>query len=193
MLKSGKQPNQNKYRKTHIVKAVTFSKYGSPDVLQVRDVEKPTPQDDEVLVKIHASSVNPVQWYTMTGLHIARLAGSVLRKPKNPTLGSDFAGVVEAVGKDITHIKAGDEVFGGTTRAFAEYACVCNAVTSKPTNLTFEQAATIPSAALTALQGIRDYGKIQWGQKVLITARPESLGDVCNCRRTKKTIAGQGH
>ncbi|MDO9302575.1 MAG: NAD(P)-dependent alcohol dehydrogenase [Anaerolineales bacterium] len=158
------------------MKAIIYSKYGFPDVLQVQDVEKPTPQEDEVLVKVHASSVNPVQWYTMTGLFIARMAGSGLLKPKDPRLGSDFAGVVEAVGKDVTHAKEGDEVFGGTTGAFAEYACVRNAVTSKPANLTFEQAAAVPTAAITALQGLRDYGQIQPGQKVLINGASGGVG-----------------
>ncbi len=157
------------------MKAIIYSKYGSPDVLELQDVEKPAPKDDEVLVKVRASSVNPAEWHTMTGLFIARI-GSGLLKPKDTRLGADFAGVVEAVGKDVTHLKEGDEVFGGRTGAFAEYVCVRNAVTSKPANLTFEQAAAVPVAAITALQGLRDFGQIQPGQKVLINGASGGVG-----------------
>jgi len=157
------------------MKAICYTKYGSPDVLELQDVEKPAPKDDEVLVKVYASSVNPVQWYTMTGLFLARI-GNGLVKPKDTRLGSDFAGVVEAVGKDVTHLKKGDEVFGGRGGAFAEYVCVRDAVTSKPANLTFEQAAAAPTAAISALQGLRDYGQIQAGQKVLINGASGGVG-----------------
>ena len=149
------------------MKAIIYTKYGTPEVLEIQDIEKPAPKDNEVLVKVHASSVNPAEWHAMTGLFIAR-TGNGLVKPKNTRLGADFAGVVEAVGKDITHLKVGDEVYGGRSGAFAEYVCVRNAVTPKPANLTFEQAAAVPTAAITALQGLRDYGQIQPGQKVLI-------------------------
>jgi len=157
------------------MKAIIYTKYGSPDVLEVQDVEKPAPKENEVLVKVHASSVNPAEWYAMTGLFIARI-GSGLLKPKDTRLGADFAGVVEAVGKDVTHLKQGDEVYGGRGGAFAEYVCVRNAVMPKPTNLTFEQAAAVATAAITALQGLRDYGQIQPGQKVLINGASGGVG-----------------
>ncbi len=157
------------------MKAIIYAKYGSPDVLEIQDVEKPAPKEDEVLVKVRTSSVNPVEWYAMTGLFIARI-GSGLLKPKDTRLGTDFAGVVEAVGKDVTHLKVGDEVYGGRGGAFAEYVCVHNAVMPKPANLTFEQAAAVPTAAITALQGLRDYGQIQPGQKVLINGASGGVG-----------------
>lgn len=157
------------------MKAIIYTKYGPPDVLEIQEVEKPAPKQDEVLVKVHASSVNPAEWYGMTGLFIGRI-GSGLLKPKDTRLGADFAGVVEAVGKDVTHVKVGDEVWGGRSGAFAEYVCVRNAVMPKPANLTFEQAAAVPTAAITALQGLRDYGKIQPGQKVLINGASGGVG-----------------
>ena len=157
------------------MKAIIYTKYGTPEVLEIQDIEKPARKDNEVLVKVHASSVNPAEWHAMTGLFIAR-TGNGLVKPKNTRLGADFAGVVEAVGKDITHLKVGDEVYGGRSGAFAEYVCVRNAVTPKPANLTFEQAAAVPTAAITALQGLRDYGQIQPGQKVLINGASGGVG-----------------
>ena len=157
------------------MKAIVFSKYGSPDVLEIQDVEKPTPKDDEVLVKIHATSVNPVEWYAMTGLFLARL-GNGLFKPKETRLGVDFAGIVEAAGRNITSFKPGDEVFGARSGAFAEYVCVQNMVFPKPANITFEQAGGVAVAAITALQGLRDYGKLQAGQKVLINGASGGVG-----------------
>jgi len=157
------------------MKAIIYTKYGTPEVLEIQDIEKPARKDNEVLVKVHASSVNSAEWHAMTGLFIAR-TGNGLVKPKNTRLGADFAGVVEAVGKDITHLKVGDEVYGGRSGAFAEYVCVRNAVTPKPANLTFEQAAAVPTAAITALQGLRDYGQIQPGQKVLINGASGGVG-----------------
>src|SRR5512134_1254735 len=135
------------------MKAVVFRSYGSPDVLKIENIEKPTPKDDEVLVKIRASSVNPAEWYAMTGLLVARL-GSGLSKPKDIRLGVDYAGVVEAVGKDVTGVKPGDEVFGARSGAFAEYVCARNFVIPKPANVTFEQAGSAATAAITALQGL---------------------------------------
>jgi NADPH:quinone reductase-like Zn-dependent oxidoreductase len=152
-----------------------YEKYGPPDVLELREVEKPVPAEDEVLVRVRAASVNPAEWYAMTGLPIARL-GSGLFKPKSTRLGADFAGVVEALGANITDFKVGDEVFGGRSGAFTEYVCVRNAVTAKPKNMSFIEAAAIPTAALTALQGLRDYGKLQAGQKVLITGASGGVG-----------------
>ena len=157
------------------MKAAVFRAYGSPDVLRIEDLEKPIPKDDEVLVKVHASSVNPVEWYTMTGLFLARL-GNGLTKPKDIRLGVDYAGVVEAVGKDVTQFKPGDEVFGACSGAFAEYVCASNFVFPKPANLTFEQAGGVAVAAITALQGLRNHGKLQPGQTVLINGASGGVG-----------------
>ncbi|MBE0669913.1 MAG: NAD(P)-dependent alcohol dehydrogenase [Anaerolineales bacterium] len=157
------------------MKAVLYHSYGSPDVLKIEEVEKPAVTEDGVLVRVHASSVNPAEWYGMVGLLIAR-APNGLFKPKDPRLGADFAGVVEAVGSQVTDFKPGDEVYGGRSGAFAEYLNVRNAVARKPANISFEQAAAVPTAAITALQGLRDHGKIQSGQKVLINGAAGGVG-----------------
>lgn len=157
------------------MKAVIHTKYGTPDVLELIDIEKPIPQDDEVLIKVRASSVNPAEWYGMTGLPIARLGGGLF-KPKETRLGVDYSGVVEALGKDRSDFKVGDEVFGARSGAFAEYVCVKNIIIPKPKNISFEEAASVPIAAITALQGLRDYGKIQPGQKVLINGASGGVG-----------------
>ncbi len=157
------------------MKAVVHHSYGSPDVLKIEEVEKPTVTEDGVLVRVHASSVNPAEWYVMTGLFIARLQGGLF-KPKDIRLRGDFAGVVEAVGSQVTDQNPGDEVFGGRSGAFAEYVNVKNAVVRKPANISFEEAAAVPTAAITALQGLRDYGKIQAGQKVLINGAAGGVG-----------------
>jgi NADPH:quinone reductase-like Zn-dependent oxidoreductase len=149
------------------MKTVVYRSYGSPDVLKIEEVEKPSPHDDEILVRVYASSINIAQWYIMTGLFLTRIGNGLLH-PKNIRLGSDLAGVVETVGKNVTDFKPGDEVFGGAGGAYAEYVIEDKAIAPKPANLTFEEAAAVPTAALTALQGLRDYGKIQPGQKVLI-------------------------
>jgi NADPH:quinone reductase-like Zn-dependent oxidoreductase len=158
-----------------MMKAVIYSKYGSPDVLEIQEVDKPHPKDDEVLVKVHASSVNMAEWYGMTGLFLARLGGGLFR-PKNRRLGADFSGVVEAAGKDVSDFKPGDEVFGGRGGAYAEYVTVRKAIAHKPTHVTFEEAAAVPTAAITALQGLRDFGKVQLGQKVLINGASGGVG-----------------
>ena len=158
------------------MKAVVHYAYGSPDVLKIEEIEKPSVTDDGVIVRIHASSVNPAEWYGMTGLFVARLMGGGLFKPKDPRIGGDFAGVVEAVGNQITHLKPGDEVYGGRNGAFAEFVSVKNAVVRKPANLSFEESAAMPTAAVTALQGLRDYGKMQAGQKVLINGAAGGVG-----------------
>src|SRR5260370_3811342 len=148
------------------MKAVVYTNYGSPDVLEIRDVKKPVPNDDQVLVKIRAASLNPLDWHYMEGTpYIMRAMGVGLRKPKSPRLGVDLAGQVEAVGKNVTEIKPGDAVFGtGHGAAFAEYVCANKTkLVLKPANLTFAQAAALPFAALTALQGLRDNGKVQAG------------------------------
>ena len=157
------------------MKAVVHHKYGSPDVLEIEDVEKPAPNEDEALVRVHASSVNVAEWYAMKGLFIGRPQMGWL-KPKDPRLGADFAGVVEAVGSRVAGFKPGDEVFGGKGGAFAEYVCVKKGIAPKPANLTFGQAAAVPTAGITALQGLRDYGQIQPGQKVLINGASGGVG-----------------
>jgi NADPH:quinone reductase-like Zn-dependent oxidoreductase len=159
------------------MKAIVYEKYGSPDVLELQETEKPVAGDDQILVRIHATSVNPAEWYAMTGLAIARI-GSGLFKPKDTRLGTDYAGVVEAVGSGVTEFRPGDEVFGGRSGAFAEYvaARADRAVVHKPANVTFEQAAAVPIAALTALQGLRDHGQIKPGQQVLINGASGGIG-----------------
>ena len=152
------------------MKAVVYCDYGVPN-LKLQEIEKPTPADDQLLVKVRAASVNPLDWHFIEGTpYVMRAMGVGLRKPKDTRLGVDFAGTVEAVGKNVTKFKPGDEVFGGRDGAFAEYVCVreSRAVALKPANVTFEQAASVPIAGITALQGLRDKGKVQPGQKVLI-------------------------
>ena len=160
------------------MKAIVYHEYGTPDVLELREIEKPVVADDELLVRVHAASVNPVDWHTMTGKPFLVRTQGGLRKPKSDRLGVDFAGTVEAVGKDVTTFREGDEVFGARNGAFAEYVCVREerVVVSKPSNLTFEEAAAVPVAAITALQGLRDKGQIQSGQKVLINGASGGVG-----------------
>ena len=161
------------------MKAVVYTNYGSPDVLEIRDVKKPVPNDDQILIKVRAVAVNPLDWHFMEGTpYIMRAMGVGLRKPKDPRLGVDYAGQVEAVGKNVTQFKPGDEVFGGKTGAFAEYVCARadRAIALKPANITFEQAASVPIAAITALQALRDKGKVHTGQKVLINGASGGVG-----------------
>jgi NADPH:quinone reductase-like Zn-dependent oxidoreductase len=152
-------------------------KYGTPDVLELRDVDQPAVTGDGVLVRVRAVSVNPAEWYAVTGTpYLARPAMGLLR-PKQALPGADFAGTVEAVGSAVTELRRGDAVFGGTRGgAFAEYVCVRSAVALKPANLTFEQAAAVPTAAVTALQGLRDKGRIRPGQKVLVNGASGGVG-----------------
>jgi NADPH:quinone reductase-like Zn-dependent oxidoreductase len=159
------------------MKAAVYTAYGPPDVVQIRDVDKPLPNDTEVLIKVRAASVNPLDSHLMRGKpYIGRLAFG-LRKPKDVRVGRDVAGQVEAVGDNVTQFKPGDAVFGACRGAFAEYACASeSSLAIKPDNLTFEQAASVPVAALTALQGLRDKGKIQPGQKVLINGAAGGVG-----------------
>lgn len=158
------------------MRAVVRNTYGSPDVLELQEIEKPDLTDDGVLVRVRAASINPADWYTLTGTpYVGRAQGGLL-KPKSNRLGIDFAGTVEAVGREITEFRPGDEVFGARNGALAEYVCVRDAVALKPANLTFEQAAAVPVAALTALQGLRDKGQIQSGQKVLINGASGGVG-----------------
>jgi len=158
------------------MKAIVCTKYGPPEVLQLKEVEKPAPNDGEVLVKIHAASANPADYHRMRG-GLTRLVGWLLRIPQNPRLGTDVAGRVEAVGNNVTQFKPGDEVFGGCESSFAEYAIVReNRLALKPANTSFEAAAAVPVAAITALQGLRDKGKIQSGQKVLVNGASGGVG-----------------
>src|SRR6266852_2491761 len=158
------------------MKAIVHCEYGGPDVLTLRDVEKPAPNDNQVLVRVRAASVNPLD-LTIRGLWLLRPI-SGMRKPKDTRLGVDYAGTVEEVGKNVTQFKPGDEVFGGRSGALAEYVCVLSdrAVVLKPAKVTFEQAAAVPVAAITALQGLRDKGHIQAGQKVLINGASGGVG-----------------
>ncbi len=163
------------------MKAIVYTKYGSPDVLELKEVEKPTPKDDEVLVKVHAASTNAADWHLLRADPFLIRLDSGLLKPKNQILGADIAGQVEAVGRNVTQFQRGDEVFGDISGcgfgAFAEYVSVPeNVLALKPANLTFEEAATVPMAAVTALQALRDKGQIQSGQKVLINGASGGVG-----------------
>ncbi len=156
------------------MKAIVYTKYGSPDALQLKEVEKPVPRDNEVLIKIRASSVNSWDWDLLRGRPYLTRIGGVLT-PKYKILGADIAGRVESVGSDARQFQPGDEVFGDISRCgwggFAEYVCARErALALKPTGLTFEQAAAVPQAAVLALQGLRDKGRIQSGQRVLINS-----------------------
>lgn len=163
------------------MKAFVYEQYGQPEVLRLKEVEKPVPKNNEVLVKIHAVSVNAYDWHILTAdIFLVRLSRGLL-KPKIAILGADIAGVVEAVGKEVRQFKPGDAVFGCLAACgdggFAEYACATeNVLTLKPTNLSFEEAAAVPMAAITALQSLRDEGQIQPGQKVLIHGAAGGVG-----------------
>lgn len=159
------------------MKAIVQYEFGSPDVLRLEDVEKPIPNDDEVLVRVHASSVNPYDWHVMRGTpYLVRLQVGMF-KPKDTIQGSDMAGQVAAVGKDVTEFQPGDEVFAETRRSFAEFVCVPqDRLARKPTNVSFEQAAAVPLAGLTALQGLRDKGLVQPGDRVLVNGASGGVG-----------------
>lgn len=159
------------------MKAILYSEYGSPDVLRLAEIEKPIPKENEILVQIHAASANPLDWHFMRGKPYLIRPTSGLRKPKDPRLGVDFAGRVEAVGSQVTAFRPGDEVFGSRRGAFAEYLSTQGkTLVLKPANLTFEQAAAIPVAATTALQGLRDKAAVQPGQRVLINGAAGGVG-----------------
>jgi NADPH:quinone reductase-like Zn-dependent oxidoreductase len=159
------------------MKAIVYHRYGSPDVLRFEEIEKPTAGDNEVLIKVRAASVNPYDWHFMRGTpYLVRMMAG-LRKPKATRLGADVAGQVEAVGRNVTQFKPGDDVFGTCVGAFSEYVCVSeSALVVKPDAVTFEQAASVPIAAFTALQGLRNRGQIQAGQKVLINGAAGGVG-----------------
>ena len=161
------------------MKAVTYTEFGPPNVLQISELEKPVPKENEVLVKVRAASVNPYDWHMIRGtpfLMRAMMAG--LRKPKNPRVGIDCSGTVEAVGQEVTQFKPGDDVFGGKAGALAEYLCVpaTEGIALKPANVTFEEAAGVQVAGCTALQALRDSGKVEPGQKVLINGASGGVG-----------------
>ncbi len=164
------------------MKAIVYTRYGPPDVLELKEVEKPTPKEGEVLVKVHAASVNAYDWHLLTAdIFLVRFMGGGLFKPKNTILGADIAGRVEAVGTNVKQFQPGDEVFGDIAGSgsggFAEYVSVLEKpLVLKPANLSFEEAAAVPMAAVTALQGLRDQGKIQPGQKVLINGASGGVG-----------------
>ena len=163
------------------MKAIVCHQYGSPDVLKLQEIDKPVVKEDDVLVRVHAACVNPADWHLLKGTpYLVRLMTGGLLKPKHNIPGIDMAGQVEAVGGNVKQFQPGDEVFGGGGGAFAEYACLSeDALVLKPANLTFEQAAAVPIAAYTALQGLRDKGQIKSRQKVLINGAWGRRGHVC--------------
>jgi NADPH:quinone reductase-like Zn-dependent oxidoreductase len=160
------------------MKAIVYRCYGSSNVLRFEDIEKPTAADNEILVKVRAASVNPLDWHYMRGTPYIVRMDSGLGAPEDPRLGVDFAGTVEAVGRNVKRFRPGDDVFGGRDGAFAEYVSVREdrAVVPKPANVTFEQAASVPVAAVTALQALRDKGRIRPGQTVLINGASGGVG-----------------
>jgi NADPH:quinone reductase-like Zn-dependent oxidoreductase len=161
------------------MKAIVRDRYGPPDVLKLEEVARPELTDDGVLVRVRAASVNRVDWYDLTGTPLVARPMTGLRKPKgSQILGRDFAGTVEAVGSDVTDLRPGDDVFGGKGGggSFAEYLCLATGVTRKPTNLSFDEAASVPLAALTALQGLRDHGHLQRGQRALVNGASGGVG-----------------
>jgi NADPH:quinone reductase-like Zn-dependent oxidoreductase len=157
------------------MKAIVHDRYGL-EALELREVDRPVIEDDQVLVRVHAASVNPVEWYRVHGPFFARVGGG-LRRPKSPSIGADLAGRVEAVGRDVKDFQPGDEVFGTSGGSWAEYAPAREArLARKPANVSFEDAAAVPVAGLTALQAVRDHGRIQPGQKVLINGASGGVG-----------------
>lgn len=158
------------------MRAIVHLRYGSPDGVELREVDKPIIEDHQVLVRVHASSVNPAEWYRVQGPFFARF-DSGLRRPKSPAIGGDLAGQVEAVGGAVKEFQPGDDVFGTSGGAWADYAPAREVrLVRKPANVSFEEAAAVPVAALTALQALRDHGKVQAGQKVLINGASGGVG-----------------
>jgi NADPH:quinone reductase-like Zn-dependent oxidoreductase len=160
------------------VKAILQRGYGGPEVLELAETERPIAADGEVLVRVRAASANPLDWHYMRGEPLIMRMSSGLRKPKQQSFGVDFAGTVETVGSSVARFRPGDEVFGGRTGAFAEYVSVPEdkAITLKPANVTFEEAAAVPVAGITALQALRDRGHVQQGQRVLINGASGGVG-----------------
>ena len=162
------------------MKAIVYTKYGTPDVLELKEVDKPIPKDNEVLIRIHAASINDWDWGLLQGIPFVNRLLNGLLKPKKTILGSDIAGRIEAIGKNVEQFQPGDEVFGdlsGDWGGFAEYVCAReNALALKPAGMTFDEAAAIPQAAMLAVQGLRDKGQIQSGQKLLINGAGGGVG-----------------
>ena len=163
---------------TPSMKAIVYRCYGTPEVLKLEEIAKPAPADDRVLVKVHAASVNPLDWHYMQGKPYIMRAAAGVGKPDSILMGADFAGIVESVGKNVTRFKPGDEVFGDRDGAFGEYVSVREngAMALKPSNMSMEQAAAVPIAGLTALQALRDKGKVHTGQKLLINGASGGVG-----------------
>jgi NADPH:quinone reductase-like Zn-dependent oxidoreductase len=158
------------------MKAIVHERYGRPEVLALREVDMPVIEDHQVLVRVHASSVNPAEWYGVTGPFFSRPSSGLL-KPKRKLVGGDLSGTVETVGKDVKDFQPGDEVFGTSGGSWAEYAPAREVrLAPKPANVSFEEAAAVPIAAITALQALRDYGRVQPGQKVLINGASGGVG-----------------
>jgi NADPH:quinone reductase-like Zn-dependent oxidoreductase len=175
----GEKPGaEGKEELTAVMKAIVQDKYGSADVLELREVAKPHPGDDELLIRVHAAGVDPGVWHLMTGLpYLVRVMGFGVRKPKIRIRGLDAAGTVEEAGRNVTRVKQGDPVYGTCDGSFAEYACAkAERLAPKPANLTFEQAAAVPISGMTALNGLRDAGKLEAGQKVLIIGAAGGVG-----------------
>jgi len=158
------------------MRAVVHRRYGSPEVLEIHDADRPAVTDDGVLVRVRAAAVNPVDWYGMTGRPYVARPMMGMRGPKDSSVGVDFAGTVESVGDAVKDFRPGDEVFGLGNGAFAEYVCVRDAVAPKPARLTFEEAAGVPVAGFTALQALRDRGRVEPGQKVLVNGASGGVG-----------------
>ena len=161
---------------TNSMQAIVHERYGRPGVLELREIDKPVIEDNQVLVRVHASSVNPVEWYGVTGPYFARF-GNGMRTPNDPSVGADLAGRIEAVGRDVTELQPGDDVFGTSGGSWAEYAAARpEKLARKPANVSFEEAAAVPIAGITALQALRDHGNVQRGQKVLINGASGGVG-----------------
>ncbi|MGI8431812.1 MAG: NAD(P)-dependent alcohol dehydrogenase [Chthoniobacterales bacterium] len=158
------------------MRAFVYCDYGSPDVLRLQQIEKPVPNENQVLIKVHAASVNPLEWHFLRGIPYVMRLETGLRKPKSPRLGTDVAGEVAAVGKKVTAFKPGDQVFGACDGAFAEYCLGKAKLAMKPASITYEQAAGVPIAGITALQGLRGQGHLQAGKKVLINGASGGVG-----------------
>jgi NADPH:quinone reductase-like Zn-dependent oxidoreductase len=173
-------PGQPQLSEVESMKAIVQDTYGSTDVLELRDIDRPVPKDNQVLIQVHAAGLHRGDWHVMTGLpYLIRIVVPTLglRKPRVPALGMDVAGRVEAVGEHVTRFQPGDAVFGWCDGSFAEYACAPEGqLALKPTNLSFEQAAAVPISGFAALQGLRDSGQIQPGQKVLIIGAAGGVG-----------------
>jgi NADPH:quinone reductase-like Zn-dependent oxidoreductase len=159
------------------MQAIVYRRYGSPDALELEEIPKPTPADGQVLIRVHAASVNPYDWHFLRGTPSFIRLFIGMRRPKSPRLGADVAGVVESVGANVAPFKPGDAVFGTAKGSFAEYACAtASQLAAKPQEISFEQAACLPIAGITALQGVRDKGRVQTGQTVLINGAAGGVG-----------------